>query len=234
MPRIAPKLMTVAVGAAAAAAVSGCSVKDDNADLVRGKQLFVSKCGSCHTLARAGTKGTVGPNLDNAFSRDVHEDFGESAIRGVVRQQIKIPARGGVMPANLVKGKDAQDVAAYVASVVAQPGKDQGLLATAVKPKTSSKTAIEKDGVLTIPADPSGQLAYVYSKAQATAGKVKIEMTNTSGVTHDIAIKGVGKSAEISKGTASFTATLKPGTYQYYCTLPGHAAAGMKGTLTVK
>jgi plastocyanin len=59
-------------------------------------------------------------------------------------------------------------------------------------------------------------------------------MPNTSGVPHNIAIKGVGKGPIVSKGTSSFKADLKPGTYTYLCEVPGHFAAGMKGTLTVK
>src|SRR4051794_41521276 len=51
-------------------ALAGCSAKggDTSADPVKGKQLFVQRCGSCHVLSRAGTKGTTGPNLDAAFS----------------------------------------------------------------------------------------------------------------------------------------------------------------------
>lgn len=119
--------------AAAAVAVSGCtnSGSEQNANLVNGKKLFVEKCGSCHTLNRAGTKGVVGPNLDAAFNVARHEGWGSNSIRGVVLGQIGFPGRGTTMPANLVKGDDAKDVAAYVAAVAAQGGKDGGLLANA-------------------------------------------------------------------------------------------------------
>jgi plastocyanin len=235
MESLGSKLALIAAGAAIAAVASGCSAKEgSNPDLVAGKQLFVQKCGACHVLNRAGTKGTTGPNLDEAFQQDVKENFGESAIRGVVRQQVKIPARGGIMPAGLVKGQDLENVAAYVASVVAQPGKDSGLLATAVKPAGSNKPAVEKSGTLTIPADPNGQLLFLNKTATATAGSITIDMPNTSGVQHNIAIQGKGAGPIVAKGTSSFKATFTAGTYTYLCEVPGHAAAGMKGTLTVK
>jgi len=139
-----------------------------------------------------------------------------------------------VMPSNLVTGQEAQNVAAYVAKVAAQPGKDEGLLALAVKPATSNKPAVAKDGVLTIPADPNGQLAYQFAKADAPAGEIEIDMPNTSGVLHDLAIEGKGETEKIAKGQSSFKADFTPGTYTYLCTIPGHAEAGMKGTLTVK
>ena len=121
--------------AAAAIAVSGCtnSGSQDSADLVNGKQQFVEKCGSCHVLNRAGTKGVTGPDLDQAFAVSRGEGWGSEAIRGVVLGQIAYPGRGFTMPADLVTGDDAEDVAAYVAATAAIPGKDQGLLAEAVK-----------------------------------------------------------------------------------------------------
>jgi plastocyanin len=217
---------------------AGCSATSSNdADVVAGKQLFVKKCGSCHTLRRAGTKGTTGPNLDQAFQRAEKDGFGESAIRGVVKKQIEYPNRspelGGLMPAKLVTGSDADNVAAYVASVVAQRGKDTGLLANAV-PTASSKVAVAKNGALQIDADPNGQLLFTASKAQAPAGKVTINFENTSGVPHNIAITGKGKTPITPNGKGSFTATYAPGTYTFLCEVPGHAQAGMKGTLTVK
>ena len=101
---------------------AGCGENNsDDADVVAGKQLFVKKCGSCHTLRRAGTKGTTGPNLDQAFQRAEKDGFGETAIRGVVKKQIEYPNRspelGGIMPAKLVTGSDADNVAAYILSL---------------------------------------------------------------------------------------------------------------------
>ena len=55
----------------AALLTAGCGtggLQTGAADKARGKQLFVEKCGSCHTLADAGTQGRIGPNLDDAFS----------------------------------------------------------------------------------------------------------------------------------------------------------------------
>jgi mono/diheme cytochrome c family protein len=230
---------TSAAAAALALAAGGCSVKDDNPDLVAGKKMFVQKCGSCHVLQRAGTKGTTGPNLDEAFHQSLKEGFGVEAVRGVVKKQIEYPSRAGsngtgVMPAKLVTGDDAEDVAAYVASVVSKPGKDTGLLATAVQPAGSNKPAVAKGGVLTIAADPSGQLAFVNKTAEAPAGKLTIKMPNQSGVPHDISIQGKGKGKVVPKGVSEFSTSLTPGKYTYLCTVPGHAAAGMKGTLTVK
>ena len=83
-------------------------------DPAQGGPLFVEKCGSCHTLASAQTKGTLGPNLDDAFASDRLQGYKDSTIQQVVRDQILIA--GGRMPANLVKGADAEAVAAYVAT----------------------------------------------------------------------------------------------------------------------
>ena len=74
-------------------------------------------------LADAGSKGTVGPNLDDAFAGDRKQGFKESTIENVVLDQIReanLP-----MPKNLVKGQDAVDVAAYVASVAGTGKRDR-------------------------------------------------------------------------------------------------------------
>ena len=59
-------------------------------DLNNGETLFKSTCGSCHTLAAAGTAGTTGPNLDNAFAGDVSERYPQSSIENVVLDQIRL------------------------------------------------------------------------------------------------------------------------------------------------
>lgn len=111
--------------------LAGCSLKHGTGDAVQGKVLFASKCGSCHTLARAGTSGTIGPNLDYAFAQDRRDKFTDNEIQGLVDFQIEFPNTQGVMPAMLVKGQQAQDVASYVALVAARPGTDTGALANA-------------------------------------------------------------------------------------------------------
>ena len=122
--------MPAFAGAAAAAlALGGCQLVDRGDNLVNGKALFIEKCAACHALARAGTAGTVGPDLDAAFRRARADGFGADTIAGVVEQQIDHPRRGSRMPADLVTGDDAEDVAAYVAEVAAVPGQDGGRLA---------------------------------------------------------------------------------------------------------
>jgi mono/diheme cytochrome c family protein len=106
----------------AAIALAGCGtggLGDENADLAEGKLLFVEKCQSCHTLKEAKSRGTIGPNLDEAFAGPAREGFDESTIREVVLGQIEFPTPP--MPEDLVTGADAEAVAAYVATVVTDP-----------------------------------------------------------------------------------------------------------------
>jgi plastocyanin len=234
--------MLLTASSAMLLAASGCgSIKHgEDPNLILGKQAFVAKCGACHTLARAETKGTVGPNLDEAFHTSLAEGLGRSAIRSVVQYQVEYPNPENVMPHGLASGNVLKDIASYVAYAADNPGKDSGLLASAVAPAGSGKPAVEKAGKLALEANPTGQLAYTTNKAIATAGQVTISMTNMSGVTHNLAIQSgtsgpvLGASPLEAKGTASFTVKLKPGTYTFFCQAPGHRAAGMVGTLTVK
>jgi cytochrome c2 len=80
------------LGAVLAAAGCGTGGVDTSSNVAGGKELFVSKCGSCHTLADAGTTGKVGPDLDAAFGPSRQQGFEESTVRQVVRDQIHLPA----------------------------------------------------------------------------------------------------------------------------------------------
>ncbi len=217
--------------------LAGCAVKHPTANVVRGKQLFVAKCGSCHTLSHAGSAGAVGPNLDDAFHQDRIDGVKSASIQGLVSYWIRYPNTQGVMPAGLFKGQDAQNVAAYVGLVAALPGQDAGALATAVA-TVNQKPATEKNGTLEIDADPMGQLKYLAASASAKPGKVVLRMRNMSSTPHDIAITGGGLSqigSIVSNGGVStVSASLKAGKYTFYCSVDGHRAAGMVGTLTVK
>ena len=218
-------------------AVNACSLtqNESEVDVVAGKQLFVQKCGSCHMLNRAATKGTTGPNLDQAFQQALKDGMGRSGIRGAVRSQINSPRIGSQMPADLVQGDQADQVAAYVAQSVDRRGQDTGLLATAVKQAGGGKPAVAKGGTLQIDADPTGQLAYVAKQARATPGELTVESKNESSVPHDITIDGKGKGQVVQGGgVSSFKASFTPGTYTFYCSVDGHRAAGMQGKLVVR
>jgi mono/diheme cytochrome c family protein len=123
------RLVAILVVAAALSAAA-CGGDDEvsgqeGANRSEGKTLFVSgvdgkpSCGSCHTLLDAGTAGTAGPNLDEALGWSCSQGFEESTTYSVVLGQIDLAQ--GAMPADLVTGQDAVDVAGYVASVA---GKD--------------------------------------------------------------------------------------------------------------
>jgi len=98
-------------------AVAGCGGNQGaSADVAAGKTTFSNLCSSCHTLADSGKPpATVGPNLDDAFRASRQVGISEDQFAGVVRRWISIAQMP--MPRNLVKGKDADNVAAYVASV---------------------------------------------------------------------------------------------------------------------
>jgi plastocyanin len=85
----------------------------------------------------------------------------------------------------------------------------------------------------------SSGLAYTSKTATAKAGKVTLDFNNPQPLAHDVAIENasgevVGQTELATEGESSAVVNLKPGTYHYFCTVPGHREAGMEGTLTVK
>lgn len=96
-----------------------------------------------------------------------------------------------------------------------------------------------KADVVALSADPSSALAYDTDTLSAKAGKVAIDFTNEASIPHNVVIedssgKEVASTPTITGQSATAEFDAKPGTYTYYCSIPGHEAAGMKGTLTVK
>jgi plastocyanin len=93
-------------------------------------------------------------------------------------------------------------------------------------------------GTLQLAASPT-ELAYNTTSLSSKPGKVTIDFTNPATLEHDVAIEGpegeeIAVSSLIAKGKTSVSANLAPGTYTYFCTVPGHREAGMEGTLTVR
>lgn len=86
-------------------------------------------------------------------------------------------------------------------------------------------------------ANPEGQLKFTASQLSAKAGKVTIGFANASPLEHNLTIaqgtKVLGATPTFTGGSKTLTLDLKPGTYKFFCTVPGHREAGMEGTLTV-
>lgn len=113
--------------------------------------------------------------------------------------------------------------------------------ATAHTTSKSSSSSSGKGQILKLSADPGGQLRFTKAKLTASKpGTVTLRMANPSsaGMEHGIAIEGNGVDRDgpiVGPGkTSAVTVSLKQGTYTYYCPVPGHEQAGMKGTLTVR
>ena len=86
-------------------------------------------------------------------------------------------------------------------------------------------------------ANPAGQLSYNTKHLSALAGPVAITMTNMSPVEHNVTVAQgstvLGATPTFTGGAKTLTLNLKPGTYTFYCSVPGHRQAGMEGTLTI-
>jgi plastocyanin len=99
------------------------------------------------------------------------------------------------------------------------------------------KPAAGPGGTLQLAASPT-EIAYDKKELSSAPGEVTIDFTNPAPLEHDVAIEEDGKeiagSELIAEGKTSVTADLAPGTYTFLCTVPGHAEAGMEGTLTVR
>ncbi len=144
MAKRSGRICTLMVAALTVVSLGGCAIKHPTSNLVTGKKLFATNCASCHTLSHANSTGSVGPNLDDAFRQDRADGVKSTSIEGLISYWIEYPNTQGAMPAMLLKGQEAQDVAAYVAHVAALPGVDTGPLARAVAEKVNPTPAVGK------------------------------------------------------------------------------------------
>ena len=101
--RAAGKPLAAGVALLGALAVAGCDLQED-ADLERGRDLFIAKCGTCHVLAEASTTADIGPNLDDAFAAARETGMDQDTIEGVVQHGDKRGRELGYPTANLALG----------------------------------------------------------------------------------------------------------------------------------
>jgi plastocyanin len=92
---------------------------------------------------------------------------------------------------------------------------------------------------VSLTANPEGQLKYNTTALTAKAGKVSINFTNMAPEDHNVTIESssgttVGSTPTFQGGSKTVSVNLKPGTYKFFCSVPGHRQAGMEGTLTVQ
>jgi uncharacterized cupredoxin-like copper-binding protein len=105
--------------------------------------------------------------------------------------------------------------------------------------KPAASTTAGGGQTLSVEANPEGQLMFNKTALTATAGKVSIDYTNMSPLAHNLTVASasgtvIGATPTFQGGTKTLALNLKPGTYTFYCSVPGHRQAGMEGTLTVK
>jgi plastocyanin len=105
--------------------------------------------------------------------------------------------------------------------------------------QSTSTTSSAPAGALSLAANSEGQLKYETTSLSAKAGKVAIAFTNNSSLSHNVTVETssgsvVGATPTFQGGSKALTLNLKPGTYKFYCSVPGHRQAGMEGTLVVK
>jgi plastocyanin len=131
------------------------------------------------------------------------------------------------------------------AALVACGGSDDNSTSTTSTSGGSAPTSNGGGGggggaAVKLSADPSGALSFDTDSLSAKAGNLTIDFDNPAAISHDVAVedssgKELGKSDLVAQGKTTLDlSNLKPGTYTYFCTVPGHREGGMEGTLTVK
>lgn len=118
LPSSLKPLIFVAASLLLAIVAVGCS-GTTTADVERGRTLFIEKCGACHAMAQAGTTSTVGPDIDYSFAAAREAGMNDETIKGIVIPQVLHPRPSTdnptvSMPAEIVTGRDLEDVATYI------------------------------------------------------------------------------------------------------------------------
>jgi len=131
-------------------------------------------------------------------------------------------------------------LAAFGLAACGDDDDDDGGDTTAAATTTQETTAAGGGGsTVKVAAPANGDFAYEPNELTAKAGAVTIDFDNPATLSHDVVVEDesgqeLGKTDLVSQGSASTTVDLQPGTYTFFCDVPGHREGGMEGTLTVQ
>ena len=244
----------LAVSVVAALAISACSSQSiklaQDSPYRTGAQLFLTHCSGCHTLSLVGAAGSASSVQGRLRTQAPNFNFRKEGYSCVLYAIENGGFSGEIMPQNIVVGPQAKAVARFIAKCAGQEAEKTPTIgggascassANPVTPPTTPSTPPPPKatkGPLALAADPKGLLAYDAKALVAASSKVTIDFTNASPVPHNVTIanaagKVEGATKTFSGGSATLALNLPPGTYTFYCSVPGHEQAGMKGTLTV-
>lgn len=204
--------------------------------IVVGATTFAVLNGQDEQEARAQETAQAGEEIEKEESAAPVEASGESASEaeqeaGEGEEAEPAPGEEGEAAGEEQGGQAPQSQGAPAPGAKEGGGQESGGKQAGGKKPTAAPVTLQ------LAADPT-QIAFDKTTLASKPGKVTIEFTNPSALEHDVAIEKDGKqivvSPLISEGKTSVSAELTPGTYTFLCTVPGHAEAGMEGTLTVK
>ena len=154
----------------------------------------------------------------------------------MVRPSRAVMALAAIAPIALVAGCGSSSSSSANSTTTASVTAPAATTPASTAPATTTPATAS---TVAVAAEPSGALAYVQKSLTASAGKVTFDFTNASPVQHNLTFEvastehELGATKTITNGNAAVTLTLPKGKYHYYCSVPGHEAAGMNGILTV-
>jgi plastocyanin len=162
---------------------------------------------------------------------------GSAAKAGTTSAAAAPSPGGGEQPAPTAPATSTPSASTPSASTPAPSTATTTPKATTGTPAPASSPAASATSALKLAANPGGQLSFDAKQLSAKAGTVTITLTNASPLEHDVAIAQgstvLGATPTFAGGSKALTLTLKPGTYTFFCSVPGHRQAGMEGTLSV-